>query len=285
MRSLGSQAISRSVAIPSMLALALLVTACGDDGQDQNAATAAPATFELSGSGKHKKLTGPESIEGGLVRIEFANSTTDRAGVQLFRGTEGHSGAEAREAGARWGDEGKALPGWVRIEGGTPWAAPGETSSAVQELPAGDYMAVDFDSNARTPLKVTTASNGAKPPSTDARIEATEYRFTATGLKAGVNTVEFANTGKQPHFFSAVPYKPGATLKKVREYLRTQKGEVPIVEDPDAETISAVLDGGRTQVIQLHLRKGKYALLCFIPDRAGGPPHAFKGMISEATVK
>lgn len=219
------------------------------------------------------------------MRLRFKNATNERGGVQLFRGTKGHSGAEAREAGARWGDEGKPLPDWVKIEGGTPWAAPGETSSAVQELPAGDYMAVDFDSNAVTPLKVTTGGDGAKPPSADARIEASEYRFTASGLKAGVNTVEFANIGRQPHFFAAAPYKPGATLKQVRKFIRTEKGEPPLVEDEDAESISAVLDAGRKKVIEMRLRKGKYALLCFVPDRAGGPPHAFKGMISEAVVE
>ena len=275
----------RHFAILSTLALALLVTACGDDGREQKAAKAAPAAFELSGSGKHKKLTGPSAITAGLVRLTFKNATSEHGGVQLFRGTRGHSGAEAREAGARWGDGGKPLPNWVKIEGGTPWAAPGETSSAVQELPAGDYMAVDFDSNAVTPLKVTTGDDGVSPPSADARIEASEYRFTATGLTAGANSVEFANTGKQPHFFAAAPFKPGATIEQVREYVRTRKGESPVVEDREAETISAVLDGGRTQVIQLNLRKGRYALLCFIPGRAGGPPQAFKGMISEAVVE
>jgi hypothetical protein len=277
--------MSRNFAIPSMLALALAVTACGDAGQERKPANAVPATFELSGSGKHKKLTGPASIKAGLVRLKFKNSTNERAGVQLFRATAGHSGSEAREAAARWGEKGKPLPDWVKVEGGTPHVAKGETSTAVQELAAGDYMAVDFDSNAVTPLKATAGGNGAKPPSADARIEATEYSFTVTGLKAGVNTVEFANVGKEPHFFAAVPFKPGATLKQVREFLRTEEGESPLVEDEDAETISAVLDGGRKQVVELDLRKGRYALGCFIPDRAGGPPHAFKGMISEAVIE
>lgn len=277
--------MSRNFAIPSMIALALAVTACGDARDEQKAAKAVLATFELSGSGKHKKLTGPASIKAGLVRLRFENSTDERAGVQLFRGTAGHSGSDARNAAALWAEKGKRLPDWVKIEGGTPHVAKGRTSTAVQQLPAGDYMAVDFDSNAVTPLKVTTGGDASKLPSTDARIEATEYRFTATGLKAGVNTVEFANTGKQPHFFAAVPFKPGATLEQVREFLRTEKGESPLVEDEDAETISAVLDGGRKQVIELDLRKGRYALGCFVPDRAGGPPHAFKGMISEAVVE
>jgi hypothetical protein len=37
-------------------------------------------------------------------------------------------------------------------------------------------------------------------------------------------------------------------------------------------------------VIDLELKRGKYALVCFVPDRKGGPPHAFKGMISEGFV-
>jgi hypothetical protein len=123
MRPLSGQAMSCGVAIPSMLALALLVTSCGDDGQDRNAATIASAAFELSGSGKHKQLTGPSSIEAGLVRLTFKNSTTERGGVQLFRGTAGHSGAEARDAAAAWGDRGKPLPNWVKVEGGTPMSA------------------------------------------------------------------------------------------------------------------------------------------------------------------
>jgi hypothetical protein len=35
--------------------------------------------------------------------------------------------------------------------------------------------------------------------------------------------------------------------------------------------VTAVLDGGTTQVTDLRLNKGKYALVCFIQDRKGGP--------------
>jgi hypothetical protein len=46
-----------------------------------------------------------------------------------------------------------------------------------------------------------------------------------------------------------------------------------------------VIDGGGSQTIDLELEPGRYAVLCFVPDREGGPPHAFKGMISEVEVK
>jgi hypothetical protein len=38
-------------------------------------------------------------------------------------------------------------------------------------------------------------------------------------------------------------------------------------------------------VLTLDLKPGRYALLCVVPDRRGGPPHALKGMISEAVVR
>ena len=46
-----------------------------------------------------------------------------------------------------------------------------------------------------------------------------------------------------------------------------------------------MIDGGAKQAVELELKAGKYALVCFVPDRQGGPPHAAKGMISEATVR
>ena len=47
---------------------------------------------------------------------------------------------------------------------------------------------------------------------------------------------------------------------------------------------TTVIDSGQKQVVTMNLKSGKYALVCFIQDRAGGPPHFNKGMISEATV-
>ena len=39
------------------------------------------------------------------------------------------------------------------------------------------------------------------------------------------------------------------------------------------------------QTIAVDAQPGKYALICFVPDRKGGPPHSKKGMVSEATVR
>jgi hypothetical protein len=49
--------------------------------------------------------------------------------------------------------------------------------------------------------------------------------------------------------------------------------------------ISGVLAGGTRENLPLDLKPGRYALLCFASDRAGGPPHVAKGMLDEVTVR
>lgn len=81
----------------------------------------------------------------------------------------------------------------------------------------------------------------------------------------------------------AAPIKPGKTIEDVREYAKTEKGEDPTEKDGTFET--AILDGGVAQVVDLDFKRpGKYVLLCYVPDREGGPPHLVKGMISEGVV-
>ncbi len=110
-----------------------------------------------------------------------------------------------------------------------------------------------------------------------------EYTFNAVQLKSGTNDVLVDNVGKEPHIVAAAQMKPGATIAEVRNFIRREKGEPPIIEKEGFG--SAILDGGEAQISQLDLKPGKYALICFIPDRNGGPPHLAKGMISQATVR
>ena len=125
-------------------------------------------------------------------------------------------------------------------------------------------------------------AGGAAPPAAEGTIVATEYAFESEGLKAGTNTVLFDNAGQEPHLVVAVGLKEGRTLAEARRFFRTEKGEPPIDEGRSFST--AVVEGGVKQSVELELDAGRYVLICFVPDRKGGPPHVAKGMISEATV-
>ena len=38
-------------------------------------------------------------------------------------------------------------------------------------------------------------------------------------------------------------------------------------------------------ILETELEKGNYAFFCFVSDRAGGPPHVAKGMVSDVVVE
>jgi len=269
----------RSLAVLSVVVLSLALGACGDDDDSSGGADAAVASFEVSGDG----MTGPESVEAGAVRVEFTNSTDDDASVTLIRIDGDHTADEARKAGEAWGDGGKPLPEWITFEGGSGSVPAGKSFSAVQELTAGNYVGIDIDSNKFSEFEVT-GDGEAELPSTDAKIDAVEYSFDSSGLKAGKQQVTFTNNGKEPHFALAAPIKPGNTIEDVKKSLKSDSGpDAPIIEDKTVST--GILDGGRSQVVDLELQKGDYVLVCFVGDREGGPPHAFKGMVSEAVVE
>jgi surface antigen len=269
----------RVAALSVCLLAAASISACGDD--EKQASKATQAAFELTGSGKNLTLSGPDTVEAGLVEIQFKNSAKGDHGLQLVRVDGDHTAADVQKAGDAWGDKGKPLPDWMHIEGGVFIGGSG-AQTAVQSLEPGKHIAFDVDSDTGKEFEVTGEADG-ELPSTEGRIEALEYSFNTSGLKAGKNRVTFANTGRQPHLALIAQIKAGKTIADVREFAKTRKGEDPLVEKGAVST--GLLDGGRGQVIDLNLPKGNVALICFVSDREGGPPHVAKGMISAATVE
>ena len=257
--------------------------ACGED-EEKSGSSAKPikVEFELKPDGKKATMTGPESVEAGVAEITLKNSTKKGGGLQLIRVEGDHPQKEVFASGEAWGDKGKPLPEWLFLEGGVPNTAPGKSDSATQTLRPGKYYAADLESNGVAELEVTgDGKDQVEAPA--AKIDATEYSFKASGLKAGKSEVLFDNKGGQPHFVVGLPMNEGATIADVRTFFKEEKGRPPFSEKGSFDT--AVSEGARKQVVNLDLQKGKYALVCFIPDRQGGPPHAVKGMVSEAVVQ
>jgi hypothetical protein len=266
---------------------------CGDDdessgGSGSAAGESQPETLaiELTGSGKELRMTAPKTVQAGLTSIRFTNSSREKHSLQLGRVDAGHEPSEVLQAGNAWASEGKPLPRWAYTEGGVPETDPGGTAQVTQTLAPGRYAAFETESEGRPAVayfEVTGEAADGQLPRTSARIDMKEYSFEASGLSAGRQRVLVRNTGGEPHFVALAPLKAGKTIADVNEFLKKEKGTPPI--DEAATVGTAVMDGGRSQVVDLELKAGSYALLCFVPDRKGGPPHAFKGMVSEATVR
>lgn len=283
----------RTLAVLVAAALSLSLVACGDDegggeGAQQIAITVSDATKGAPGQGK-TTVEAPATAETGLAEITLENSAKGEADVQLIRTTGDHSAAETLKNVAAV-IQGKALPDWFFGGGGVPATPSGASQTVTQVLEPGTYYVLNTSALQGPPspesvptIEVSGEESDAELPEADATVTASEYTFEAEGLKAGKTTIKFENAGAQPHHLEAFPILAGRTIEDVEEFAKTEKGKPPV--NFEAGIGTEVLEGGTSQLVTLDLKAGNYALLCFISDRQGGPPHVAKGMIVEVEVE
>jgi hypothetical protein len=268
-------------------ALTLGFTACGDDDDDGNGSAAALEVFEVEATeeGGETVITAPESVSPGAVEIRFSNTGEEDHILQVVRIGEGHTAEEIQAAGEAWGEEGAPLPDWITFEGGIGSTKPGGTGIAVVDLDPGEYAAFDVEGEGPRPYAEFTVEGdeGESLPEVPAVIEAVEYDFVAQELQAGSQRVLFENSGAEPHHLVAAPLKPGVTEADIKKFAESQEGPPPVVEDQAFDV--AIVSGGESAVVDLRFESGEYGLFCFVPDRAGGPPHVAKGMATTASVE
>lgn len=266
---------------------AAVLAACGGD---KDPTPVAVAVTQASGGGE-LTLSAPDTIKSGAVEIRFQNQAQAPADVELI-GVEGTHTAD--EILAVINSEGGPIPPWLKPGGGVATTPPGQTATATVELDEGTYYAitsVDSDSEddsgpePASKMVMVSGDGGASLPSGDVTVTATDYAFRAGELKAGANQVRFENDGKEIHHIQAFPMAPGKTIDDVKAAFAEEgepQGPPPV--DFEGGVGTAVLDANKALVTTLNLKSGKYAFVCFIQDRAGGPPHAVKGMLQEVTV-
>jgi hypothetical protein len=252
------------------------LAACGDDDTQTIAIT-------LSEKNGEAVIQTPGSAETGVAEIEFTNNTKEPSdGMQLLRVEGDHSAAEVIDEAER-AFSGKQFPDWLFAGGGTGPTDQGQTQTVTQVLEPGTYFAFtaegEPDPKSVPTIAVTGEPSDDELPEVDATVSAIDYGFEVEGLKAGENEILFENTGAQPHHLIAAPIDPGKTIEDVRK----AKDQPPI--DESGEISTAILEGGESQVVTLPLDSGNYALVCFITDRQGGPPHVEKGMLVGTVVK
>jgi plastocyanin len=266
------------------------LVACGDD-DDGGGAEAQTVSIEVTEGGKTAAFSGaPSSLEPGLVELELTNSGNKPHDMQLLRVEGDHSVPEVIQA-ANQAFQGRAFPEWFFAGGGITVTAPGETNSVTQVLEPGTYYLADTsgpppDPGAVTAIEVTGEASDEELPATDTTIETIDYGFETEGdLSTGANEITFENTGAQPHHIVAERIAEGKTIDDVRTFLKNEQGPPPFEEGSEVET--AALDGGGGQIVTMNFKEpGDYALLCFISDRQGGPPHSIgEGMLGEVQVK
>ncbi|HEX6389976.1 MAG TPA: hypothetical protein VFZ89_11025 [Solirubrobacteraceae bacterium] len=292
------------------LAVAGLVAGCGGEDEKEKKSgvldPAKPVSFGITATaeGKKKGMIFSSTLQAGLVTMSLSNADTVPRSVQLLRIVGEHSIEEVMKVVTADGEE---IPTWIQDGGGVPAVKPDGLGTATQVLAPGRYVLIDDEegagdnakSNAELGAVGEFTVNGKRTratlPPQPATITATDavgadkkktYGFWLEGLKAGTNHVHFQNTGAELHHALFLPMRKGATLEQAEQVLttsRTPSGPPPV----DFQKIvgTKVIDAGIEQNVTLELPAGRYAVICFVSDRAGGKSHVEKGMIEEVTVE
>jgi hypothetical protein len=273
-------------------ALALLSGGCGG-GSDGPTKVAIQVTE--NGRGDYS-VSVPSQIEGGAVELTL-NNGGNRAphAAQVIRLGSGHTLKEALPIID--GDKPVPIPDWINGYGGVGPVQPGHSGSATVRLDEGHYVIQDDAENgARNPPYAefdVRGTNDAELPETDATITAAttgsqdpahEYEWKSEGLEAGANEITFDSQGTEAlHILVAAPIRGNATIAQVGRELDSNAPPRSLAF-PDA-TQTEVIDGGKREVATLELRPGRYAFICFLPDRdEPDEPHYKTGLLKEVTI-
>jgi plastocyanin len=284
------------------------LVACGDDSGSSSASTApsasaAPETSASSGSGGTLTVTAsepaegkyafdvPAEIQGGAVQVTFNNTGKEGHELGFVKLAEGTTAQEFADA-VLGSPDGSGIPDYVLgAPGGVGEVAPGGSSTSTISLDEGTYAYFctlgdpsHYTAGMLGEVTVKGTANTDALPQTTAEVDASEYKFDVNGLKAGENTLTFANKGSQFHHLIAVPLNEGATLDDVKTFLGSDNPTGPPPVDFEKEQSLAVTGPGQAQVTTLHLDSGSYVFLCFLNDKTGGAPHFTKGMLQQIDI-
>ena len=234
----------------------------------------------------------PDSIPGGALEVTLAlEGSREYATIDFTKVDQGVTPEQFAE-GFMPVFEGGPFPEFVQTSAGMPEVGPGESVTSTILLEPGAYIVwhegLTEDEDAPPPIVGTavevTEGGDAELPDGDGEIVARDYDFEVD--VSGPGTMVFRNEGPdQLHHAVLVDF--GTNSPEVAEQAigpLVQSGEddpPPDIEGFDMEQVnfdmagSGVFGPGLGGTFEAEVTPGNtYAVVCFISDRAGGPPHA-----------
>ncbi|HEV2810095.1 MAG TPA: hypothetical protein VGV93_06840 [Acidimicrobiales bacterium] len=142
-----------------------------------------------------------------------------------------------------------------------------------------------YDLGMIRPLTVTAGEADATLPESESSVTARDYSFDVD-VSAGRQTVNFTNEGPdQVHHAVFFPFNEGvdeaAAEAALDTFLSSEDEQAPPPPEIDLEGLESspefgVFSTGLGASYDAEFESGRtYAVVCFIQDRAGGPPHVF----------
>lgn len=234
----------------------------------------------------------PSHVNAGLVRLNVTASGNSGTEIDIARLQKPSTKSQVA---AGMGKGINAVFPFLTLNGGVG-GGPHSIQTAIFNLRPGTYVIFDLDGltarkNPHSPyhfISVTGPASTATPP-TAATVRAVDFRFHTSGqFTPGFSTLQFVNSGHEPHEIDLMRIAPGKTLQDVKMALMGNS------QPKWAKRAGAwgVLSPGQRQWLRVKLTPGNYVLMCFVPDvfsypghKATHKPHAMLGMIKMVRVR
>lgn len=264
------------------LAAVALVAGCGAD-------TGAPGLgnqITIITSDFH--FDAPDTVPAGLTRIRMVNQGPSYHHIQIVRLADSMPAARAlRQLPAA-----EPLPGWMVPVGGVEGSDSLEQDVIVSLVfTPGEYLllcritaedgTLHLNLGMAHPFVVVPDGGTAdrELPEADAIVTLQDFSFEVSGpIRAGHRRIRVENRGPSEHHLAVARLDSGATLRDVLE------------EKPDTPWPALVVGGtagqapGVSNLLELDLETGEYALLCFVDDPVRGMMHSEMGMARQITI-
>jgi hypothetical protein len=268
----------------TLLSLAALPLALGAYVQSRPRETAPTVTI----TARDYTLDSPDTLPEGAVTLRLVNQGKEFHHIWIAR-LEGGRTVEDVLAALKTRSP---LPAWVKDAGGpnAPRPEGGENSATVTLVP-GNYIVAclipgpdgipHLMKGMVRPLTVVKTGRPAPAPEGDVIMTLRDYSFFfSRPLAAGTHVIEVRNEGTQWHEFELVQLAPGKTPQDVIAFIDHGIGSPPGLP---IGGVSPLMPGG-VSWFHADLKPGRYALICFLPDRKDGKQHFEHGMMREIEV-
>lgn len=235
------------------------------------------------------RFTMPDTLVAGPTEFRLENHGRELHHLLLVRLLDGKTGADLVNAFKAGGP----LPTWAVFAGGPNGVDPnGKALETTVPLEPGHYAAMcmipgrdgvphvmkGMIKDVVVKPGATTVTLTGKP---DVTVALFDYGFmTSAPVTARTHRVIVTNSGVQPHEMELAQLLPGKTMADLAAWATKMDGP------PPARFIGGVspLAPGRRNVIELDLKRGHYAMLCFFPDVKDGKPHLEHGMVHDFVI-
>jgi hypothetical protein len=294
--------------------LVVLSGACRGGGDDRalsgSTSFPGPPGVDFEVVGQEYSFDLPAEVPGGVVTMSFENRGKLRHEAGIVAAGATPVDQVIQDLAPVLEGRGTPIPDYLTFHGGVGEIAPGTTSVSTLTLPEGSFVMFcslgDIDSVDALPrpgpqLPPHYSSGMARPftvrranvdllPAGHGTVMATDYAFALPPLGAGRKTLLFRNGGAQMHLGAFLAFPEGVDEAGARQALDTvvaaPGGPRPegVPEPSDAAYVGPFPPraGGTFEIDLKHGRT--YAVVCFLPDRSGGPPHVANGMLSVFSV-